>query len=128
VMTAADRQATPLPGVGVLIPAKWCAVVGDAWRLSRVPEFRAIGRACDEVAADFTDRQLRGSGAGTALTVEQAAVMLRMSPGFVRRLLRSGDLEGRKGPAGIWAVERMSVERRMNGHSTRAGAGSRAAA
>ena len=108
----------------VTIPGEWCARVGHEWRHSPVPEFRAIARACDDVAEIRTDRLLRGSAAGTALTVDQAAVILRVSPGFVRRLLRSGDLEGRK-TAGIWLVDRASVVDRRQRDRNRSVKGSR---
>ena len=41
-MGAADRVPTALPGVGVLIPARLCALVADQWRASPVPEFRLM--------------------------------------------------------------------------------------
>lgn len=125
-MTAADRTPTALPGVGILVPVRMAAVLADALRCSAVPELRVIAAAALEVAADYTDRTLRASASGRTMTVADAAKLLRCTPGRVRQLLRSGQLEGDTGPGGIWQVKRASVDRRIR-EGTRAGIGSRAA-
>jgi len=126
-MAAADRVPTPLLGVGVLVPVRLCALLAEELRASRTGELRPVRDAALEVAADSTARRLRSSAAGTSLTVEQAAGMLRVSPGFVRRLLRSGELEGEK-DAGAWRIQRGEMERRLrDGKRAGAGGGARSA-
>jgi len=122
---AADRVPTALLGVGVLVPVRLCALLAEELRASRTGELRPVRDAALEVAADNTTRRLRSSAAGTSLTVGQAAEMLRVSPGFVRRLVRLGELDGDKN-AGSWAIPRAAVERRArDGKRARAGGGAR---
>jgi excisionase family DNA binding protein len=122
-MTAADRTPTPLNGVGVLVPVRLCALLAEELRTSRVDALQPVRDAALEVAADNTARRQRSSGTGTSLTADQAAEMLHVSPGFVRRLLRSGELEGEK-DAGTWRIPQSAAERRArDGKRTGAGGG-----
>ena len=116
---AADRAVTPLPGSGAFVGVRLCAEMAEWLRPCPAPGAKAARAAFLEVAADHTARRLRSSAAGTWLTVEQAAEVLHVSPSYVRRLLRLGELDGDRN-AGTWRVSRASAERRAREGSKRA--------
>ncbi|MER6252904.1 helix-turn-helix domain-containing protein [Streptomyces sp. NPDC001584] len=88
------------------------------------PEARALLRALD--AGAQSPARLTGSTGGTTdpdsrnvvtVTARQAAQLLACSPGFVRRLARSGLLEGHKaGP--VWLIDRASLDAYRFGEQT----------
>lgn len=125
-MVTMARPARPviLPGAGLWVPEAACALLAHALRGERHPVLAGLRRGAYEVAVTRTDRAARAAGDATGLDVAQAAALLGVTPGRVRQLAASGDLGGYK-HAGRWFISRQSVERRLHGDSTRAGAGAR---
>ncbi|MGW2580633.1 helix-turn-helix domain-containing protein [Streptomyces virginiae] len=88
------------------------------------PEARELLRALDRGAQG--PAPLAGSTGGTpapdscnvvTCTARQAAQLLACSPGFVRRLARSGRLQGHKaGP--VWLIDRTSLDAYRFGETT----------
>lgn len=132
-MAAADREPTPLLGVGVLVPVRLCALLADALRSSQVAALQQVRQAAHEVATDYTARRLRASPggssamaapgpdqarsdqAGVMLTTGETAMRLRVSQRRVRQLVAAGKLAGAwQDPNGLWWIPRDAVERRAH--------------
>lgn len=117
------RPARPLTvsEPGVFIGESCCALLQHALRDERHPVLAELRRAAYEVAVARTERQARASADASGLTVAQAAALLDVTPGRVRQLLGSGDLDGQQGAGRIWSITRESVEeRRLHGDTSRA--------
>jgi excisionase family DNA binding protein len=47
----------------------------------------------------------------TLLNVEEAAVLIKVTTGRVRQMLRGGEMKGRKANKRAWMIERQEVDR-----------------
>lgn len=94
---------------GLLWPREWDVCqdeladlqqLADEYRIHRGSVSRTAEPSCPEPVA-ACDQEI---------TVREAAEMLHMSEGMVRRLCRQGVLDAAQGPGGAWVIDRESVE------------------